>query len=88
MQRAPPTPYHTPPNFLNGFRRFTKMTFLTTKSAKFAEKRKICINVEHTSRCFGGVMQSMPSIASCMDLDFKRLQLQCGSQSKPLRSLQ
>ena len=32
-------------------------------------------------------MQSMPSIASCMDLDFKRLQLQCGSQSKPLGSL-
>ena len=31
-------------------------------------------------------MQSMPSIASCMDLDFKRLQLQCGSQSKPLGS--
>ena len=32
-------------------------------------------------------MQSMPSIASCMDLDFNRLQLQCGSQSKPLGSL-
>ena len=32
-------------------------------------------------------MQSMPSIASCMDLDFKRLQLQCGFQSKPLGSL-
>ena len=32
-------------------------------------------------------MQSMPSIASCMDLDFKRIQLQCGSQSKPLGSL-
>ena len=32
-------------------------------------------------------MQSMPSNASCMDLDFKRLQLQCGSQSKPLGSL-
>ena len=29
-------------------------------------------------------MQSMRFIASCMDLDFKRLQLQCGSQSKPL----
>ena len=29
-------------------------------------------------------MQSMPSIASCLDLIFKRLQLQCGSQSKPL----
>ena len=32
-------------------------------------------------------MQSMPSIASCIDLDFKRLQLQCDSQSKPLGSL-
>ena len=32
-------------------------------------------------------MQSMPSIASCMNLDFKRLQLQCGSQGKPLGSL-
>ena len=32
-------------------------------------------------------MQSMPSIASCMDLNFKRLQLQCGSQSEPLGSL-
>ena len=32
-------------------------------------------------------MQSMPSIASYMDLDFKRLQLQCSSQSKPLGSL-
>ena len=32
----------------------------------------------------GGVMQSMPSIAKCMDLDFKQLQIQCGSQSKPL----
>ena len=32
-------------------------------------------------------MQLMPSIASCMNLDFKRLQLQCGSQSKPLGSL-
>ena len=32
-------------------------------------------------------MQSMFSIASCMDLDFKRLLLQCGSQSKPLGSL-
>ena len=32
-------------------------------------------------------MQSMPSIASCMDLDFKRQQLQCGSQSKPFGSL-
>ena len=32
-------------------------------------------------------MQSMPSIASCMDLNFKRLQLQCGSQSKPFGSL-
>ena len=32
-------------------------------------------------------MQSMPSIASCMDLNFKRLLLQCGSQSKPLGSL-
>ena len=32
-------------------------------------------------------MQSMPYIASCMDLDFKRLQLQCGSRSKPLGSL-
>ena len=32
-------------------------------------------------------MQSMPSIASCMDLDFKRLQLQCDSRSKPLCSL-
>ena len=29
-------------------------------------------------------MQSMPFIASCVDLDFKRLQLQCGSHSKPL----
>ena len=29
-------------------------------------------------------MQSMPFIASCVDLDFKRLQLQRGSQSKPL----
>ena len=29
----------------------------------------------------------MPSIASCMDLDFKGLQLQCGFQSKPLGSL-
>ena len=32
-------------------------------------------------------MQSMPFIASCMDLDFKRLQLQCESQNKPLGSL-
>ena len=32
-------------------------------------------------------MQSMPSIASCMDLDLKRLQLQCVSQSKPFGSL-
>ena len=32
-------------------------------------------------------MQSMPFIASCVDLDFERLQLQCGSQSKPLGSL-
>ena len=31
-------------------------------------------------------MQSMPSIASRIDLDFKRLQLQCGFQSKPLGS--
>ena len=45
------------------------------------------IVIELISRCVGGVMQSMPSIASCMDLDFKRLQLQCGSQSKPLGSL-
>ena len=29
--------------------------------------------IELISRCVGGVMQSMPSIASCMDLDFKRL---------------
>jgi len=35
---------------------------------------------------FGGVMQSLPSIASYMDFDFKLLQ-QCGSQSKPLGSL-
>ena len=39
------------------------------------------------SRCVGGVMQSMSSIASCMVLDFKWLQLQCGSQSEPLGSL-
>ena len=32
-------------------------------------------------------MQSMPSIASCMNLDFKGLQLQCSSQSKSLGSL-
>ena len=32
-------------------------------------------------------MQSMPFIASCVDLDSKRLQLQCGSQNKPLGSL-
>ena len=32
-------------------------------------------------------MRSMPSNASCMDLDFKRLQLQFGSQTKPLGSL-
>ena len=32
-------------------------------------------------------MQSMSSIASCMDLNFKRLQLQCGSHSQPLCSL-
>ena len=32
-------------------------------------------------------MQSMPSIASCINLDFKRLQLQSDSQSKPLGSL-
>ena len=31
-------------------------------------------------------MQSMPSIASCIDFDFKLLQ-RCGSQSKPLGSL-
>ena len=43
--------------------------------------------IELISRCVGGVMQSMPSIALCMDLDFKRLQLHCGSQSKPLDSL-
>ena len=29
--------------------------------------------IELISRCVGGVMQSMPSIASCMNLDFKRL---------------
>ena len=33
------------------------------------------------------MMQSMPSIASCMDLDFKRLELQCDSQRKSLGSL-
>ena len=43
--------------------------------------------IELISRCVGGVMQSMPSIASCMDLDLKQLQLQRGSQSKPLGSL-
>ena len=47
MHCAPPTPYHTPPDFLNGSRRFRKMTFSTTKSAKLAEKRGICI----TDRC-------------------------------------
>ena len=30
------------------------------------------------------MMQSMPSIASCVNLDFKQLQLQCDSQRKPL----
>ena len=35
-----PNPSRTPLNCLNGLRRFTKMTFLATKSAKFAEKRK------------------------------------------------
>ena len=29
--------------------------------------------IELLSHCVGGVMQTMPSIASCMDLDFKRL---------------
>ena len=32
-------------------------------------------------------MQSMPFIKSCVDLDFKPLQLQRGSPSKPLGSL-
>ena len=32
-------------------------------------------------------MQSIPSVASCMDLDFKRLLLQCDSHSKSLGSL-
>ena len=43
--------------------------------------------IKLTFRCVGGMTQSMPFIVSRVYLDFKRLQLQCGSQSKPLGSL-
>ena len=42
MHCAPPTLSHTLLNCLNRFTRFIKMTFLATKSKKFAKKRKVC----------------------------------------------